>query len=141
MRPEITYSGYLKTCRYTAVKSAAIRRFPWPATWSAERTIPRLFIRGRDQTSETEELLRILRFVVYANFVVDVRTGAAAGAAEESDLSVLGYCLSHRNGVPVQMTVDGRNTVTMADFDNFSVIGLVPGVGDDPRCRGVYRRH
>ena len=65
-----------------------------------------LALRGDvDQAGETEEFLGILRFAVDHHLVVHMRTGGAAGAAEEADLAMRRDPLAARHGLSMEMSV------------------------------------
>src|SRR5262245_61333400 len=72
---------------------------------------------------------------------MDVGAGAAAAAAEKTDLRVFGDLLARRDNVTVKVSVNRRYSVPVIDFDDLAVLASIPRIGHDPSCRGVHWRH
>ena len=72
---------------------------------------------------------------------MDMRTRAATGAAEKTDLSMFSDPLARRDDVTVKVAVDSTYPVPVIDFDDLTVVASIPRIGHDTWCRGVHRGH
>src|SRR4051794_38412777 len=70
-----------------------------------------------------------------------VRSGGAAGAAEEADLAVPGDMLPDRDRETMQVGVAGGDAVTVVDLDDLAVIVAISGEGHDTGSGGIDRGH
>ena len=66
---------------------------------------------------------------------------SATGAPEKTDLHTRLDPLAHRDGVMVHMTVESNNSTTMVDLNDLAIVAPVAGIGHDPQCSGINRRH
>jgi len=97
--------------------------------------------RGWDHAGQADELFGVLRFVVDQDFIVHMGSGTAAGAAEKTDLLMLGDPLPDRDDIAVKMGVKGGDAVSVIDLDHLAIVADIAGVGHDPRRGGMNRGH
>ena len=76
----------------------------------------------RHETQKRKEFLRVLRFTVNENLIMNVRPGRASGAAEEPDLGMRRNALADRNGLPVQMGITAGQAVPVVYLDHLAII-------------------
>src|SRR5262249_37132970 len=83
----------------------------------------------------------ILWLVVDPHLIMHVRARTAAGASEKPDLFMFGDPLSDRHDIAVKMAVNGRDAVSVIDFDDLAVIAEVAGIGYGSCSGRMNRRH
>src|SRR5437588_792023 len=95
----------------------------------------RLFRGDLDDIAGLEKLLRVLRHAVDLHLVMDVRPGAAAGAAEQADLLAHADMLAGRHHDAVEMGIACDNARAVVDIDDATELAL--RAGED---HGAWRR-
>src|SRR5665213_998584 len=87
-----------------------------------------------------EEPRRIGGPAIDQNFVVQMGTGAAAGAAELANLLMRPDMLAPRDENTVEMGVARHHAVAMIDLDDAAIGALDAGEGDDAGTGAIDRR-